>query len=94
MQFTIAGHKDVMTQVDAWAQKTEGRCETLEHQLKATQGALSVVQHKVLYMEEQMAQNPNQATLGELREKMIAFERTLMENRGKVADLMAHRQAD
>ena len=41
-----------------------------------------------------MAQNPNQATLGELREKMLAFERTLMENRGKVADLIARRQAD
>ena len=43
MQFAIAGHKDVMAQVDAWAQKTEGRCDALEHHLKNSQGILSVV---------------------------------------------------
>ena len=36
MQFAIAEHKDVMGQVDARARKTEGRCDTLERQVKTS----------------------------------------------------------
>ena len=94
MQFAVAGNKDIMGQVDAWAQKTEGRCDTLEHQLKAAQEALSVVEHKVLHIKEQSAHDTNEAVLVELSDKILALERILMESRGKVADLVAHRQAD
>ncbi len=37
MQFAIAGNKDVMGQVDALAQKSEGQCDALEHQVKTSQ---------------------------------------------------------